>query len=278
MRFAASCIAMLSAACSDPKGVQTFSAMATDPSIAAGLAKSYAAEPTWNRDLHAVWNGPSQTTVLDRNAQAKSIIGIDTAIREYMQALGALAADNVVQSSTNVNDLKTGLTAFQKTAPNLISTADVTLITDFVQFLADLAENAYRNAKLSQIIGQSQAPFQQILDIQIKIVQRGIVPSLNEYANGYNDAQSNLKTVSPWVKYVVNRDLTADEQAAGTQLAAATAYVKALGDIKTAHTALYDNRNNVLSGAMLAQIRVPAQDAYKAFQDYQASTVVPKAK
>ncbi len=98
--FTASCVAMLSAACSNPKAVQTFSAMAPDPSIAVGLTKSYAAEPIWDRDLHAVWNSPSQATVLDRSAQAKSIIGIDTAIREYMQALGALAADNVVQSTT----------------------------------------------------------------------------------------------------------------------------------------------------------------------------------
>jgi hypothetical protein len=269
---------MLSSACSDPKAVQTFSAMAPDSSIAAGLTESYAAEPTWDRDLHNVWNGPSQATVLDRSAQAKSIIGIDTSIREYMQALGALAADNVVQSSTNVDDLKTGLTAFQKAEPNLISTSDVTLITDFVQFLAVLAENGYRSAKLSQIIGQYNASFQKILDIQINIVQRGIIPSLNEYANGYNDAQSNLKTVSPWVKYAVNRELTADEQVATVQLAAASAYVKALGDIKTAHTALYNNRDNVLTKAMLAEVTVPAQDAYRAFQDYQAAATVPKAK
>jgi hypothetical protein len=272
----ASCLAVLSAGCSDPTAVETFSAMAPDPSIAAGLTKSYAAEPTWDRDLHAVWNGPTQATVLDRSAQATTIIGIDTAIREYMKALGALAADSVVQSSTNVNDLKTGLTAFQKAAPTMISGSDVTLVTGFVQFLADLAENGYRSAKLSQIIGQSQAPFQQIIDIQIKIVNRGIIPSLNEYANGYKDAQRSLKTVSPWVEYVVNRDLATDRQAAATQLAAAKAYVTALGEIKTAHTALYENRDNVLTAAMLAQIRVPAQDAYKAFQDYQAAAVMPK--
>jgi hypothetical protein len=40
---------------------------------------------------------------------------------------------------------------------------------------------------------------------------------------------------------------------------------------------VYENRDNVLTAAMLAQIRVPAQDAYKAFQDYQAAAVVPKA-
>jgi hypothetical protein len=242
------------------------------------LTESYVAEPTWDRDLHAVWSGPSQAPVLDRSAQATSIIGIDTAIREYMKALGALAADNVVQSAANVNDLKTGLTAFQKAAPTVISTSDVTLVTEFVQSVAKLAESAYRSEKLSEIIGQSQAPFQEVLAIQIKIVQRAIVPSLKEYANGYNDAQSNLKTVSPWVKYVVNRELTADRQAADTQRAAANAYVTALGEIKTAHTALYNNRDNVLSAAMLAQIQVPARNAYKAFQDYQAAAVVPKAK
>ncbi len=265
VRAGAVTLAML-AGCSSPKAVQTFAAMAPDPAIAAGLAKSYAAEPAWNRQLHAVWAVPSSAPVTDRASQVQGIVGIDSAIRQYMQALGALAADGVVQAGTNVADVKTGLAALQQAEPAAISTADIGAVTAFVQFATDLAETGYRNAKLAQVIGQAQPAFQQALAVQIGIVRRGIEPSLREYANGYADAQANLAPVSPLLRYAVNRQLAADAAAAATELAAAEAYLAALRAIQQAHTALYDDRDRVLTAAMLTQIKAPAEDAFKAFQ------------
>jgi hypothetical protein len=83
--------------------------------------------------------------------------------------------------------------------------------------------------------------------------------------------------VNPWTRYLVDRDFASDQQAADTQLAAASAYVKALTEIKAAHTALYNNRDNVLTKAMFNQLQGPAQEAYKAFQDYRAAVATSPA-
>lgn len=271
------------AACTDLKAVQTFAGMAPDPSIAQGLTRIYVAEPGWrarlNQGTNVAPDPNAQAQTADRTAQAKAIVSIDTGIREYMKALGALAADSVVQSSSNVNDLKTGLTALGKAQPNLgITTSDITLIGEFVQAIADLAENSYRNAKLAQLVGNSNAALQRALDIQIEIVTRAIVPSIREYALSIESKQNFLKAQPATVHYLFDRTLSADRDNASAQLVAAQSYAKALGDIKTAHTALYSNRNNILTKEMFDQIKGPAQEAYKAFQDYQSAVAGATAK
>jgi uncharacterized damage-inducible protein DinB len=83
------------AACTDPKAVQTFAGMAPDPSIAQGLTHIYVAEPEWrarlNQGTNVAPDPKAQAQTADRTAQAKAIVSIDTGIREYMKALGALA-------------------------------------------------------------------------------------------------------------------------------------------------------------------------------------------
>jgi hypothetical protein len=270
-------------ACTDPKAVQTFAGMAPDPSLAQGLTRIYVAELGWRAQLNQGTNVKpdpnSQVLTTQRIDEAKGIVAIDTGIREYMKGLGALAADSVVQSSSNVNDLKTGLTAFEKARPDLgITNSDITLISEFVQAVADLAESGYRNAKLSQLIGNNQAALQRALDIQIEIVNRAIIPSINEYRLTIDSKQRFLSSQPAAVHYLFDRTLSADQDNAAVQLTAAQSYAKALGDIKTAHTALYNNRDNVLTKAMFDQIKGPAQEAYNAFEDYQKAVATSPAK
>lgn len=256
--------------------------MAPAPTLVQGLTQIYVAEPVWRSNVDRGTNvspAPNaQAETTQRIVEAKGIIAIDTGIREYMQALGALAADTVVQSSSNVNDLKTGLTAFQKAMPSLgITSSDVTLISEFVQAVADLAENGYRSAKLAQLIGDNQAALQRALDIQIEIVDRAIIPTINEYKLTIDSKQRFLSRQSATVHYLFDQTLSTDQANADAQLTAAQSYVKALGDIKAAHTALYDNPNNVLTKAMFDQIKGPAQEAYKAFEDYQKAVATSPA-
>jgi hypothetical protein len=112
---------------------------------------------------------------------------------------------------------------------------------------------------------------QRALDIQIEIVNRGIMPSINEYKLTIESKQRFLRSQAGTVSYLFDRTLSSDQANADTQTTAAQSYAKALKDIKVAHTALYNNRNNVLTKAMFDQIQGPALEAYKAFQDYQAA-------
>jgi hypothetical protein len=242
-----------------------------------------------------------------RAKQATAIVAVDTSIREYMQALGALADGTIVQSSSSVSQITQGLTAWQKADPSLgITTNQISVISDFVKSIADLAESGYRNAKLADIIAKSEGPFQQLIALQITIVSRGITPSISEVQNSLNDNKQVLtligQDIQTWTKaakstkptaleyanrnptygalgaadahaalYLLTRSFEEDQASLSAQVAAADAYVKALQAIGKAHTALFNNRDNVLTKAMFDQIKPLAQEAYKDFQDLSAS-------
>ncbi|WP_322033236.1 hypothetical protein [Paraburkholderia sp. J76] len=268
--------ACLLTACADPKAVQSFATMAPPPQTAQSLTVGYVSEPTWRENVKFLTDDPPQTQlsaiVAERTEQAKGFETIDKTIREYMQALGAIASDNVVQSSVNVKQLTDGLTAWQKAEPSLgITTGQVNAVTEVIQAMADAAETGYRDEKLASILGKSQQPFVELVDIQISIVNRGIVPSLNEVNKVINDKKNAVSSQSSGVRYLITRQFDDDKRTYQAQVDAATAYVSSLNAIKEAHTKLYENRNNVLSKEAFEQIKPLVQESYKAYHDLQAN-------
>lgn len=183
-------------ACADLTGIQTFAKMAPDPTAIQGLTRIYVQEPDLREDIKLLGDDAPNPNLAEedksRAQQAVAIQGLNTALCAYMQALGALAGSDVVQSSSNVKDVTTGLTSVQKALPALGLTAGkISIIGDFIQSVADLAENGYRNAKLVEIISSHDAAFQQIIALQIDIVSNGIKPSIIEVQTSL-DLHANL--------------------------------------------------------------------------------------
>jgi hypothetical protein len=191
-------LALACTACADLTGIQTFAKMAPDPAAVQGLTRIYVQEPDLREDIKLLGDDPPNPDLAAqdklRAEQAVAIQGLDKALCEYMQALGALAAGDVVQSTSNVKGVTTGLTSLQKAEPALGLTAGkVSIITEFIQSIADLAENGYRNAKLVDIISRSDPAFQQIISLQRDIVTKAIKPSIAEIQTSLNQ-HVNLTT------------------------------------------------------------------------------------
>lgn len=193
MRFLiASGLMLICSACADLTAVQNFAKMAPDPSAIQGLTKAYALELDVREDVKLLGDNAPNLQLADadktRTQQAVAIQGLDTFIREYMQALGALAGNDIVQSSSNVKNVTTGLTSLQKDVPSLgLTTGQITVIGELIQSIADLAENGYRNAKLVEIIKTHDGPFQQLIAIQTDIVSKAITPSIAEIQRSLNE-------------------------------------------------------------------------------------------
>jgi hypothetical protein len=186
-------------ACADLTGIQAFAKMAPDPTAIQGLTRIYVQEPDLREDIKLLGDDAPNPNLAEedksRAQQAVAIQGLNTALCEYMQALGALAGSDVVQSSSNLKEVTTGLTAVQKALPALGLTAGrISIIGDFIQSVADLAENGYRNTKLVEIISSHDAAFQQIIALQIDIVSKGIKPSIIETSL---DLHANLAAPNP---------------------------------------------------------------------------------
>ena len=194
-------LALACTACADLTGIQTFAKMAPDPAAVQGLTRIYVQEPDLREDIKLLGDDPPNPDLAAQNKlraeQAVAIQGLDKALCEYMQALGALAAGDIIQSTSNVKDVTTGLTALQKAEPALGLTAGkVSIITEFIQSIADLAENGYRNARLVDIVSRSDPAFQQIISLQTDIVTKAIKPSIAEMQTSLN-LHVNLATPNP---------------------------------------------------------------------------------
>ena len=173
------------AACADLKGVQAFGRMAPDPSVIQGLTKAYAQQLDVEEDIKLLSDDSANPRIATddptRAQQARAIHQVDDALRAYMQSLAALAGDTVVQSSSNVKDVTTGLTSLSKSIPTLgITPNQITIVGNFVQSVADLIESSYRNAKLVAIIRDNDKDLQVLLLVQSTIVSRAIKPSIEE--------------------------------------------------------------------------------------------------
>jgi hypothetical protein len=178
--------------CADLKAIQAFGKMAPDPSVIQGLTKVYAQEPDAREDIKLLSDdapNPDLATIdKSRTDQAAAIQKLDGVLRDYMQALVAVAGSNVAQSGSSVKDVTSGLTSLQKSMPTLgITGGQVTLIGNLVQSIADIAEAGYRNAKLVDIIQNSDASFHELLSVQTTIVSRGIRPSIVAFQRSLDD-------------------------------------------------------------------------------------------
>lgn len=294
--------------CADTTAILSFAKMAPDPTAIQSLGNAYAQELDRREEIKLLGDDAPVVDLESKDKlRASQVIGIteiDKAIREYVQALGALASGSIVQSTASVTNVTTGLTAWKTALPAAgITTADVTLIGKLVQSIADLAESGYQNAKLTQIVEKSEVPLQKLVGAQVEIVSMGIRPSIIEIQKSLKDKEELQKymgdDIEGWkltaqkdksalpktnqsrniiytefgstdahvARYLLTRSFEADNTVLQAQANAADAYVKALKAVAAAHTQLYKNRTHLLTKDMVNQIRPLAQESYKALQD-----------
>jgi hypothetical protein len=267
----ASGLMLICSACADLSAVQNFSKMAPDPSAIQGLTKAYAQELDVREDVKLLGDNAPNPQLADedntRAQQAVAIQGLDTSIREYMQALGTLAGNDIVQSSSNVKDVTTGLTSLQKDVPSLkLTTEQITVIGQFVQSIADLAENGYRNAKLVEIIKTQDGPFQELIVIQTDIVSKAIRPSIAEIQRSLDEQVK----VSDFVNQDI-KDWTIAVSAAATKAGRSDDspgyYLKrnptyGVAGASDAHVARYLFKKSIESDRTSLSAQLAAADAY----------------
>lgn len=300
-------IVLLTSGCAtDPSAVTSFSALAPDASKLHSLAAAYADAPNQERALDVLNYSPMSADdtakqVKTRNDQVAQIDALHAVLVNYMQSLGALANNNLVQTGTDTKNVTDGLTALSKAMPNLgLTSGMITGVGDICTLLGDAATLAYRQEQLAAIIGKADAPFQQLIAAEKTIVTRGVVPELTNVeervkrlhqvtnALQVDDAEvekstSRMKDTNlpdPKLRgrgaadiaslYLMEQAITSNLAALDLQIKAANAYVTALDKISSAHTVLYKNRDNLLTkdGAKSAitQLAPLAKEANTALQ------------
>jgi len=278
---------LISGCVTDPGAVTSFSALAPDASKLHSLTTAYADAPNQLKALDvlqytAMSADETAEQVKARNAQVAQIDALHAILVNYMQSLGALANNGLVQTSADTKDVTDGLTALSKNKPDLGLTPNmITGIGDLVTLLADAATSFYRQDQLTSIIGRSDAPFQQLVAAEKKIVSEGVIKELQlvedrtkalaevTHALKVNADAEAAKSMAPQVGdtgvkglnpklqgsgaadiaslYLLQQLITSNLNNLDLQIKAATAYLTALDKIADAHTVLYKNRDDLLT-------------------------------
>jgi hypothetical protein len=252
------------------------------------LTAAYADVPNQLKALDVLHNNAAMSAaetaaqVKARNEQVAQIDALHVVIVNYMQSLGALANNSLVQTSTDSKDVTDGLTALSKAKPTLgLTSGMITGVGDICTLLGDAATAAYRQKQLTAIIGKSEASFQLMIAAEKAIVNEGVIKELQlvedrtkdlaevTHALQVNDdaekaismnrkmGNSGVDGLEPQLQrsgaadiaslYLLQQAITSNISALDLQIKAATAYVMALDKISLAHTVLYNNRYNILS-------------------------------
>ena len=276
-------VLVLAGCATDPSAVTSFAALAPDGSKLHALTEAYAAVPAElieldvKHDLNPVVLNMLTADEKTRPEQAKSIDGLNAVLVDYMKALGALADDKLVQTSTDTKAVTDGLTNLQKAKPNLgITAAQISAIGDLSTLLADAATSIYRQEKLTDVIGRGEAPFQALVAAEKLIIGRAVIPDLNNVENrvgALDSVTSQLASDRPAdvaSLFLLQRTMAADKSRLDQQISAAKDYLTVLDNLGRAHTLLYNARNNVLSAkgakVTIKQIQPLLSEAYMASQ------------
>lgn len=282
-------IVLMIAGCAvDPSAVTSFSALAPDASKLHTLTVAYADAPNQLRVLDVLQNitvtsaAETAAEVKARNDQVTQIDALHTVLVNYMSSLGALANNGLVQTSTDTKNVTDGLTALAKAKPALhLTSGMITGVGDICTLLADAATAVYREEQLTTIIGQSEAPFQQLIAAEKTIITEGVIKEIQNVEDRTKDlaevthalqvnaraeaekstypknGSTGVDALNPQLQrsgaadiaslYLLQRAITSSLSALDLQIKAATAYAGALDKIASAHTVLYRNRGNLLS-------------------------------
>jgi hypothetical protein len=277
----ASLLLLMLTRCVDTSAVTSFAQEAPDVSKLDALTAVYvgipAAQIEWDlqRTMPAYERDRKMQETTVRQQQQANLDKLHAVLVAYMKALGGLSASKLTDVSGSVKSVTDGLTSLQKAAPGLgITSAQVSSVSDLVNFIGELGISGWRQYELKGVIEKGQPLFQNLVALEIQIVQRGIIPDIqnveaqireNETVELTNLSHSR-SDVAAVTAFDFRRNATGDLDHYETAEIAAKAYVEALKALAAAHTALYEDRNE-LSSKTLDQILPFLQQAETSYQD-----------
>jgi len=178
-------------------------------------------------------------------------------IEEYMEAMGKLAADEIVDQSKELSQLTTALKTHAGANPE-----ETKALGKVVGILTKLVSDGWRQRQLQSLIKQSNAPIQQILKSLKQIVSDGFGGDLQNEGfaiqNYYRTliAQSN----DPAAKAALAEWQEVRVATLADHSQALHAYATLLDKIAEGHQKLYDERKDLTNKQLLEQIQQSAKE------------------
>ncbi|MCA9420738.1 MAG: hypothetical protein KC592_06960 [Nitrospira sp.] len=193
----------------------------------------------------------------DRATQKSALLLRQSIIETYMEALGRLAADEVVDNTEELANLSAALEAHAATNPQ-----EAKAFKKIAGMVTTVVVKRWRQHQLRELIEQSNPPIQQILRTLHRIVSDGFGGDLqteetaiqNYYMTLTMESQdpAGKAALAEWKDFRLSQVHERSE--------AVQTYGKILDNISSGHQRLFDQRQNLTKKEVLQQVGDSVKD------------------
>ncbi|MDH3505180.1 MAG: hypothetical protein OEZ41_04825 [Nitrospirota bacterium] len=240
------------------KAIQDFANLSAESAQYTTLVDEYLEFP--NRQKR--YQPPSRYANLDAMAQDRatqktSLLLRQSILETYMESLGRLAADEVVDNTEELGKLSSALEAQAATNPK-----EAEAYKKIAGMVTTVAVKRWRQRQLQDLIEQSNAPIQLILGSLQRIVSDGFggdhqteeAAIQNYYMTLTMESQdpAGKAALAEWKEFRMSQVHERSE--------AVQTYVKVLANISDGHQRLFDQRQNLSKKEVLQQVGDSVKD------------------
>jgi hypothetical protein len=256
--FSALLLLGLTQGCVDLKAIQDFASISAESAEYTELVDNYLDFPNRQKryqpaDRHAQLDTMAQK----RMTRKAELLLRHEVIEEYMEALGALAANEIVDQSEELSQLTTALQNQAGTNP-----AETEAFGKIAGILTKVVSDGWRKSQLQKLIEQSNDPLQTILKSLKQIVVDGFggddlnaqfaIQSYYRTKIAQSNDPAGIAALEEW------QELRVAALADHTQTI--QTYAALLDEISEGHQELYDERKNLEAAQLLKQIKQSAKE------------------
>ncbi len=248
----------LTQGCVNLKAIQDFANISAESAEYTALVDNYVDFPHRQKryqpeDRHAQLEAMAQ----ERLTQKTELLFRHDVIEEYMEALGKLAADEIVDQSEELSQLTTKLQSEAGTSP-----AETEAFGKIAGVLTNAIGDKWRKRQIQELIERSNGPLQTILKSLQQIVNDGFGGddhneqfAMQSYYRTKITQSNDPAGIAALMEWQESRE---ESLAAHTQ--AIQAYSALLEKISEGHQKLYDERNDLAKAELLQQIKKTAKE------------------
>ena len=236
-------VLVLTQGCANLSAVREFANISTESAQYTRLVDDYVEWPTSQKR----YQPPDQYALLDhiardRAAQRERLLLYHALIEEYMDALGRLAADEVVVYDKELDAL--GNAAKEQKFANAKEAGAFTAVA---KVLVKGATDRWRQKQLKELIATSNEPFRVVVNSLRDIVEKGFAGDLLDETAAIQSYYRTLIRDSRDKAGIAALEEWRDLHLAGvdTQAKAIELYLRILKKIGEGHQKLYDGRNDL---------------------------------
>ncbi len=249
---------VITTACANLSAVRDFAAISARSAEYTALVSQYEGFPErQKRYVPSRLHTALDRETLTRTEQAERLLLRHALIEEYMDALGRLAADDLVDYDSEIDRLGKAVSDGR-----LVGERDATAFGAVATVLFRAAADNWRRDRLVQLIAESNAPFQEVVGALKQVVDQGFAGDVvNEeialqkhYQTLMRESsdKAGIAALAEW------RDTRLSEVKA--RGGAVAAYSEVLARIAAGHQKLYDSRGELDREETLRQMRRYAKD------------------